>query len=447
MKKYIALLLAISFVFTIVGCNKEDDTAIDGVTIQDIEDETDWSGKTLSVWTITDDILPAAEAFGDKYGVTVQVNVISEEDYLETIETALESGDGVPDVYAAEATYAEDFVNSGYMADLTALGAVGFEDDYVDYVYQTGVDYEGVLRALSWQMTPGAIFYRRSIATEVLGTDDPAQVSAMMSSYEGLFDVADKLNVAGYKLFPDESAFHHFANPTQVPWVDADNNLLLPDEKIEYFVFAKMLRDQGYTALADEGSSTWYAGMQGSIPIDDSGIETTVFAYTLPIWGLDSILKTSMPEGAEANPTAGDWAVASGPNSYSSGGTWFGVYDGSEKKDIAFAFLLWMTHDEEYLKPWLMETGAVTSVKSILESPDYIEGRTEDFLGGQNYIAFFVEVAKGISGDKFTQYDQNLDKFFEDAVGEYVNGTLGLDEAIQSFKETVRSAYPEIKVD
>nr|MDA3846276.1 carbohydrate ABC transporter substrate-binding protein [Vallitaleaceae bacterium] len=83
----------------------------------------------------------------------------------------------------------------------------------------------------------------------------------------------------------------------------------------------------------------------------------------------------------------------------------------------------------------------------ILEASDYIEGRSEDFLGGQNHIAFFVEAAKGISGEKFTQYDQNVDKFFDDAVKNYVNGTVELQDAIQGFKDAVKSAYPEINVE
>jgi len=465
MKKLIALLLAMTLVFALVGCGGDDDKetndggtttdtgstdtgSTDGGTVDATPDaeDVDWSGQTLSLWTFTDEVVDAAAKFEEKYGVTVEVNIIPTEDYPDTIRPALESGVGAPDVYTAEAAFVEEFVNAGHMADLEALGAVGYEDDYIDYVYQIGVDYDGVLRALSWQMTPGAIYYRRSIATEVFGTDDPAEISAMMSSFEGLFDVAEQLKAAGYKLFPDTSAFRHFTNPNQVPWVDDDNNLLLPEERIEYFDYAKMLDENDYTADAGEWSPAWFAGMQGPINIGETEEETTVFAYVLPTWGLHYVLKTSMPEDADANPTAGDWAAATGPNSYSWGGTWLGVYDGSEKKDIAFAFVNWLAHDEEYLKPWLMETGDVTGVKSILESPDYIEGRSEPFLGGQNHIEFFVNAAKGIDGNKFTQYDQLIDKFYGEAKDNYVNGLLSLDEAIQSFKDAVKNAYPEINV-
>jgi maltose-binding protein MalE len=462
MKKLIALLLALTLVLSLAACSSDDEgETSDGGTTSTSDDkdtdtpadplpeadEVDWEGETLVVWSFTNEVTDATVAFGEKYGVEVELNIIPTEDYPDTIRPVLESGVGAPDVYTAEAAFVEDFVNSGHYADLGALGAEGYADDYIDYVYSIGVDYDGVLRALSWQMTPGAVYYRRSIATEVFGTDDPAEISAKMNSFEGLFDMAEQLKAAGYKLFPDESAFRHFTNPNQVPWVDDNNKLLLPDERVEYFEYAKSLRDNEYTALAGEWSPAWFGGMQGTVTVGESSDETSVFGYCLPTWGLHYVLKTAMPEGADANPTAGDWAAATGPNSYSWGGTWLGVYEGSEKKDIAWAFVNYMTHDEEFLKPWLLETGDVTGVKSILESSDYIEGRTEDFLGGQNHIEFFVEGAKGISGEKFTRYDQNIDKFFGDAVANYVNGTLTLEEAIQGFKDQVKAAYPEITID
>ncbi len=49
--------------------------------------------------------------------------------------------------------------------------------------YQAGIDVganDGVNKAFTFQATPGAFFYRRSIAKECLGTDDPAEIQAMV---------------------------------------------------------------------------------------------------------------------------------------------------------------------------------------------------------------------------------------------------------------------------
>ncbi len=454
MKRIIAILLALTLVLSLGAC-KEKDPVVDtteATTAAPTEPGAEptepaavtFEGKTLVIWSFTDELIPAVEAFKEKYKCEAELNIIPTADYPATIKPALASGVGAPDVYTAEAAFVEEFVNNGFFTDLAALGAAGWDADYTPYVYDVGVDYDGVLRALSWQMTPGGVFYRRSIAKEVFGTDEPDEISALLADKDKFFAAADKLSAAGYKILPDEGGFRHFANASQEAWV-VDGKLNFSDERQSQFTYAKKLRDGGYTALANEWSPAWFAGMQGPVTVGEGGPETTVFAYTLPTWGLHYVLKTSKPEGADANPTAGDWGLAKGPNPYSWGGTWLGVYEGSEQKDMAFAFLRMMTHDEEFLLPWLLETGDVTSIKSIQDQ--YVDGFTEPFLAGQNHVAAFVEAAGDIKGGMLTKYDQDFNTFFGAAQGSYVDGLMTFDEAVQSFKDAVAAAYPEVIIE
>jgi len=456
MKRIIAILLALTLVLSLGACKAKEkavDTPADttaAVTEATTAGEaTDapavtFEGKTLVVWSFTNELEPAIAAFKEKYKCEVELNIIPTADYPATIKPALASGVGAPDVYTAEAAFVEEFVNNGFYADLEALGAKGWEADYTPYVYAIGKDYNGVLRAVSWQMTPGGVFYRRSIAKEVFGTDDPDQISALLSTKDKFFEAADKLKAAGYKILPDEGAFRHFANVKQEPWVK-DGKLNFSQDRIDQLTYAKKLRDGEYTALAGEWSPAWFAGMQGPITVGEGGAETTVFAYTLPTWGLHYVLKTSIPEGKDANPTAGDWGLAQGPNPYSWGGTWLGVYNGSKQQDMAFAFVRFMAHDEEFLLPWLLETGDVTSILSIQKQ--YADGFSEPFLGGQNHVAAFIKAAAAIKGDKLTKYDQDFDTFFNAAQQSYLDGLMTLDEAVQSFKDAVAAAYPEVVIE
>lgn len=455
MKRIISILLALTLVLSLGACAKKEDTKpadkpADTKTEAPKTDapatdtEASFEGETLVIWSFTNELEPAIAAFKEKYKCEVELNIIPTADYPATIKPALASGVGAPDVYTAEAAFVEEFVNNGFFADLGALGASGWEADYTPFVYATGTDYDGVLRAVSWQMTPGGLFYRRTIAKEVFGTDEPDEISALFSSKDKLFEAADKLSAAGYKVLPDEGAFRHFANATQEPWVRNDV-LNFSQDRIDQLEYAKKLRDGGYTALAAEWSPAWFSAMQGPVTVGEGGPETTVFAFTLPTWGLHYVLKTSIPEGADANPTAGDWGLAQGPNPYSWGGTWLGVYNGSTKQELAFNFVKMMAHDEEFLLPWLLETGDVTSILSIQKQ--YVDGFTEPFLGGQNHVAAFVEAAGAIKGDKLTKYDQDFDIFFNAAQVSYVDGLMTLDEAVQSFKDSVAAAYPEVVIE
>lgn len=114
-----------------------------------------------------------------------------------------------------------------------------------------GKDKEGNVRALSWQTTPGGIYYKRSIAKKVLGTDDPKKIGGMMNSMDGVFEVAAKMKQKGYKMFPDEGSIRWFVqgNDPQ-PWVNDKQELVLTDARKEYMDYAKELRTKQYTALA-----------------------------------------------------------------------------------------------------------------------------------------------------------------------------------------------------
>ena len=45
---------------------------------------------------------------------------------------------------------------------------------------------DGVQKGTTWQATPGLFAYRRSIAKDVLGTDDPTEVQTYLSDWDKL---------------------------------------------------------------------------------------------------------------------------------------------------------------------------------------------------------------------------------------------------------------------
>jgi maltose-binding protein MalE len=420
-----------------------DDTA---TTEETVADGKKWEGETLIINSFTDEIKDAATYFEETTGATVEFVLIPNADYKATLLPALETGVGAPDVYVAEAAYIKEFATNGLWENLSQApyNAQDLEGKVTQYVLDQGKDWDGNIRALSWQMTPGGVFYRRSIAIEVFGTDDPTAIGELLSTKDKFFEAAYTLKDAGYRILPDEGGFRHFTNPAQDPWVDADNNLILSQDRIDQFDYAKTLRDDGLTALAGEWSPAWFAGMYGEIQVGESGDTTSVFAYTLPTWGLHYVLKTSTPEeGGGDNPTWGDWAVTSGPNPYFWGGTWAGIYSGSTKKEMAWDFVQLLGTPNEYLANWLAETGDVTSVLDL----QVTEGVSESFLGGQNHQEYFQKAALSIDGNKFTAYDQFIDEIYNNAQNDFINGLTTKEEAVQAFKDGVKAAYPEITVN
>ena len=57
-----------------------------------------------------------------------------------------------------------------------------FSNTYA-YTVQAASDASGVVKGVSFQCCPAALIYRRSIAKDVLGTDDPAEVQEKLNSW------------------------------------------------------------------------------------------------------------------------------------------------------------------------------------------------------------------------------------------------------------------------
>jgi maltose-binding protein MalE len=118
-----------------------------------------WEGETLVIHSFTDELQNAAAYFEETYGATVEYTIIPTADYPQTVLPTLETGVGAPDVYVAEAAFIKDFVNNGFWENLSQApyNAQDLEGKVTQYVLDTGKDWDGNIRALSWQMTPGII--------------------------------------------------------------------------------------------------------------------------------------------------------------------------------------------------------------------------------------------------------------------------------------------------
>jgi multiple sugar transport system substrate-binding protein len=435
MKKFLAIFMTLVLLAGVLSaCSGDSKSSGSSKDDKDVD---------LKVWSFTDELKKPITKFEEKNGVKVELTIVPIADYPTKLKPVLESGVGAPDVFTGEIAFLKQWVDAGYWENLSEdpYNVDEIKDKYVPYVFDLGKDKEGNVRALSWQTTPGGIFYRRSIAKEVLGTDDPTEVGNMMNSMDNVFKVAEKMKEKGYSMFPDEGSIRWFSqgnNPQ--PWVNDKNELQLTDEKIEYMESAKKLRENNYTALAAEWSPSWFEAMDKPIKMKENGKEkeTQVFSYVLPTWGLHSVLKTNVKE------TAGDWAVTNGPSPYFWGGTWLGVYNKSENKELAYDFVKMMTQEDEFLTDWAKETGDVLSYLPVTN--EIKDDFSDEFLGGQNNYQFFLEQAKEIEPGIVTKYDQQLDTFYGNAVQQYVDGKKSKEEAIQEFYKKAQNAYPDIKV-
>jgi ABC-type glycerol-3-phosphate transport system substrate-binding protein len=344
------------------------------------------------------------------------------------------SGQGAPDVFTGESDYVKYLVNTSLWDDLTKepYSAGQYLDNIWDYVKSVGTDANGVLKALSWQASPGSIIYRRDIAEKYLGTGDPAKVGEMLTSNEKMLEVAEKIKTGSngaVKMFATwQDIFNMQFSNRAAAWVK-DGKLVIDQSMVDFFDVAKSIADNGYDIHTDPWSAEWSAAVEGD----------EVFCYVLPTWGYQFLIKPS------AVNTKGKWGLCQSPVPYVKGGTWLGVASNSQHKDLAWAFVEYVTCNTEALKAYAAQYGEYVSNKAADEALAKEAG--EEVLAGQNLYEFYNGQMAKIPGDCMTAYDQQINSAYLTAVKAYAYDGMSLEDALKQFKSDVLNAYPDLTVE
>ncbi|SBW06359.1 conserved exported hypothetical protein [uncultured Eubacteriales bacterium] len=433
-KKLLATLLTLAMVLPLAACGGTPSASPSASPAEPTDsvgtDEPAGLSGTLEVWSSGEELGRFVEGFNKLYpDVTVNITVVPNADFIAKLTPTLASGQGAPDIFTGESDYVKYLVNSGYWDDLSQAPYNADTSDVWGYVASVGTDGNGALRALSWQASPGSIMYRRDMAKEVLGTDDPAEVAAMLGSNDAMLDVASKLKDKGIKMFASWQDIMNmqFSNRAH-PWV-VDDKLVIDESMLSFMDMAKTITEKGYDLGVDPWAPEWSAAVESS----------DTFCYVLPSWGYQFVVKPA------ADTTKGQWAMCQGPVPYVKGGTWLGIYKDSPNKALAWAFLEYCCLNSEAQQTYAAEYGEYVSLKSADEA--LAAGAGEEVLGGQNPFAFYNEQMAKIPGDLMTAYDGTINTVFLSAAKAYATGVLNKDEAVQQFKADVANAYPELTID
>ncbi len=432
-----------------------------GTAVSAEEAGVDLSGQELTVWTLSNDLIDFAKKFDEATGCTTEVVVIEPANYPTKVQTALLGGETEPDVIVGEPKMLPDFMDAGFFEDLNQepYNAQQYADQIVDYVWEKGQDADGIQRAISYQITPAGIYYRRDIAQEVFGTEDPVEIGKLFKDYSTILETAHTLKDAGYRIFSSDGEMSVFSGDEA--WV-VDGKLNLAQSRLDYMDLCVELYQQDLTAYASQWSTPWYQAMAGEVPIltadiqsaaDDSvnvwdaeefaaateGMDTTeVFAFGLPSWGVLT-MRDNVGE------TSGKWGVCSGPAYGFDGGTYMGISAASERKDTAWEFIKFCTLNEETANWWLeYSQGDTVSLKSVLDEHKDDEN---EIYGGQKLYAFWLEQAEGIDLSKVTRYDTGIGDAWGTAISNVKTGMMDKEEAINGFYDVIQSTYPEITVE
>lgn len=334
-----------------------------------------------------------------------------------------------------------DYVNKYTAADvdiampLIDLGIDPETDLKNQYAFTktTASDMNGVQRGSTWQCCPGLLVYRRDIAMDVFGTDDPKEIGEKVKDWDTMKTTAEELKAKGYYTFASYAdTFRLFGNSIADSWVKDGETTINVDKKIiEWVNMSKEWLDSGYMDKSVKGqfNDDWNKSM---------GTQSKVFAFLLPAWGIDFVLKPNW------DGDMGAWAVTNPPQEYNWGGSYVHACTGTDNPKHVKEIILAVTAEEENLLKISKDYSDFTNTTIGMQQAATDEAFASEFLGGQNPFAYFAPVAENIKIAPLSAYDQGCVELVQSSFSDYFQDKVDYEKAKVNFETAVKERYPDI---
>ena len=373
-RNVVSMLLAASMVIgALTGCGADSSPEVQtGTDGQEDADSTDGDadvssnveeGKVINIYSWNDEFRERVEAVYPEVKETSKdgtvttlkdgteihwiVNPNQDGVYQQKLDEALmnqasASADDKVDIFLSETDYVYKYTDAeaDVAMPLKDLG-IDPESDLVDqysFTKVTASDANGVQRGSTWQCCPGLLVYRRDIAKEVFGTDDPQKVGEKVKDWDTIKATAGELKAKGYYTFSSYAdTFRLYGNSIAQSWVSPGETVIKVDQKIMDWVKDSMeWLDAGYLDKNVKGqwNDDWNKAM---------GSSSKVFAFLFPAWGIDFTLNPNWDGGD------GMWAVTNPPQEYNWGGSYIHACTGTDNPQHVKDIILALTADKNNL--------------------------------------------------------------------------------------------------
>lgn len=401
--------------------------------ISDPDNSVATSGKS------TGDEVWYEDAVGVPEGVTINwiINPSDDGIYQDKLDAALlgqedADMDDRVDMFLVEADYILKYADTPYTADVTTMGVTNFSNTY-PYTVQACTSSDGQIKGVSFQCCPSAVIYRRSIAKDVLGSDDPAFVQAHLSDWDKFDETAALAKDKGYYMVASfTSTYRAFANNVSTPWVDENHNLNIDDNIQAWIDQTDKYIENGYCLT----SNIW--DFESTSQMFASGKTMCFFG---PAWYFNfSMGNAQDPEKG----CFGDWAVCQGPAPHFWGGTWLLAATGTDNPALVADIMNTFINDEKVCARMVSEQNQFSNNKAVnakfASDPNYGVA----FLGGQNATAVFYDLADDINFSNRTIYDQLCNDGIQKKLQEYWKGQVTKEDAMYNFYIYINEKYPGV---
>jgi len=422
---------AVSISMLLTACTPSsggDGAAQESVSQDDIDTAMTTPTK-LTFWTWVPDIENEVKLFEEKYpdiDVTVE-NVGQGLAHYQKLRSAIEAGEGAPDVTQVEYQYIPSFVLNNSLLDLTPYGADDLSGDYVDWAWNQVAPDEAVW-AIPQDVGPMGNLYRDDILTAAGITEPPATwddyaaaaqtVKDSTGSYISNLGATQAGQMIGFFWQAGVKPFAYDGKET----VSVDVNSAEAKKVATYWteLIQKDListdvdfADQWYQGLASGKYAGWLTAAWGPIFLQGTA-EGTAGAWRA----------APLPQWTAGEEVSGNW-----------GGSSDAVLASSENKIAAYELAKFINNDEESAMRLATEQFLFPPQVSVLEDPAFVDQESA-FYGGQKVNQLFADISQTVDTDfQWLPYMDYVYSTYEDTIGTVITDKGDIAAALDKWQD------------
>jgi multiple sugar transport system substrate-binding protein len=421
---------AVSIGVLLSGCTPTPggDTAQGPVSQEDIDTAMTTPTK-LTFWTWVPDIENEVALFEEKYpdiDVTVE-NVGQGLPHYQKLRSAIEAGEGAPDVTQVEYQYIPSFVLNESLLDLTPYGADDLSGDYVDWAWdQVSPDEE--VWAIPQDVGPMGNLYREDILKAAGITEPPATweeyaaaaktVKDSTGSYISNVGATQAGQMIGFLWQAGVKPFGYDGEET----VSIDVNSAEAKKVADYWTDLIQqdlistdvdFQDQWYQGLASGKYAGWLTAAWGPIFLQGTAEGTTGLWRAAPL-----------PQWNEGDDVSGNW-----------GGSSDAVLASSKNPIAAYELAKFINNDEESAMRLATEQFLFPPQVSVLEDPAFVDQESA-FYGGQKVNELFAGISETVDTDfQWLPYMDYVYSTYEETLGSVIADKGDISAALDVWQD------------
>ncbi|UYO97545.1 extracellular solute-binding protein [Microbacterium sp. M28] len=394
----------------LAGCTPGGQQESAGPITDEQREEALSTPTELTFWTWVPNIEDEVALFEAKYPeIDVKVeNVGQGLPHYQKLRSALEAGEGAPDVAQIEYQHIPSFVLAEALLDLAPYGADELADDYVGWAWNQ-VSPGDEVWSIPQDVGPMGNLYREDLLSQAGIAEPPATweeyataaqaVKDATGSYISNLGATQAGQMIGFFWQAGLKPFGYDGKET----VSIDVNNEGAKEIASYWT---ELIQKDLVATDVDFTDQWYQGLSNG----------KYAGWLTAAWGPVFLQGT-------AENTSGLWRAAPLPQieeGASASGNWGGSSDAvlaTSKNPIAAAELaMFLNHDEESAMQFATQQFLYPPQISVLENPEFVDLESE-FYGGQQVNKLFAEISETVDTDfqwlpfmdyAYASYEENV---------------------------------------